>query len=47
MESLQKSMNGYKKQLEKGAVKEAYRGLMEYIMGLRTHFKNKYPGYFI
>jgi hypothetical protein len=40
-------MNEYKKQLEKGAVKKAYRGLMEYIMALRTHFKNNYPDYFV
>lgn len=37
----------YKKQLEKGAIKAAYRGLMEYIMDLKTHFKNKYPDYFV
>jgi hypothetical protein len=33
----------YKKQLAKGDIREAYRGLMEYIAQLRTHFKNKYP----
>lgn len=37
----------YRKQLEKGAIKVAYRGLMEYIMDLKTHFKNKYPDYFV
>jgi hypothetical protein len=36
-------MSEFKKQLEKGAIKEAYRGLMD----LKTHFKNKYPDYFI
>ena len=40
-------MNEYRKQLEKGDIQEAYRGLMEYIMGLRAHFKRKYPGYFV
>lgn len=45
MESLQKAMIEYRKQHEKGAIKEAYRGLMNYIMNLRTHFKNKYPQY--
>ena len=40
-------MNEYKKQLQKGAIKAAYKGLMEYIMGVRVHFKNKYPDYFI
>ncbi len=47
MASFQESMNEYRKQIEKGAIKEAYKGLMEYIMGLRAHFKNKYPDYFV
>ncbi len=38
-------MNEYKKQLQKGAVQKAYRGLMDYIMGLRSYFQNKYPAY--
>ncbi len=37
----------YKKQLEKGYIQEAYKGLMSYIMGLRTHFKKRYPGYIV
>jgi len=47
MESFHEYINEYRKQLEKGAIKEAYKGLMEYIMSLRTHFKNKYPDYFV
>jgi hypothetical protein len=47
MKSFQESMSEYRKQLEKGAIQEAYRGLMEYIMGLRTHFKAKYPDYVV
>lgn len=47
MESFQESMNEYRKQLEKGSIKAAYKGLMEYIMNLRTHFTNKYPDHFI
>jgi len=31
--------------MEKGDIKEAYRGLMEYIMNLRTYLNNKYPDY--
>jgi hypothetical protein len=38
-------MDEYKKQLEKGHIQKAYKGLMEYIADLRTHFKNKYPEY--
>jgi hypothetical protein len=47
MGSFQESINEYKKQLEKGAIQEAYKGLMEYIMDLKTHFKNKYPDYVV
>ena len=37
----------YKKQLDKGIIQKAYKGLMEYIMSLRTYFHNKYPDYFV
>ena len=47
MASFHQSMNEYKKQLEKGAIQEAYKGLMEYMMGLRTHFAKKYPDHFV
>ena len=33
--------------MEKGVIQAAYRGLLQYIMDLRTHFKNKYPDYFV
>lgn len=35
----------YRKQLEEGDIVTAYRGLMQYMMNLRTHFKNSYPEY--
>lgn len=47
MGSFQEYVYEYRKQLEKGAVQKAYKGLMEYIMDLRTYFKNKYPDYFV
>ena len=47
MEPFNEQIDEYRKQLEKGAIKKAYKGLMEYIMDLRTHFKNKYPDYFV
>jgi hypothetical protein len=40
MESFHEYINEYRKQLEKGAIQGAYKGLMEYIMSLRTHLKN-------
>jgi hypothetical protein len=47
MESLPESMKEYRTQLEKGVIQKAYRGLMQYIMDLRTHFANKYPDYIV
>ncbi len=43
MESFQDHMNEYRKQLEKGDIKKAYKGLMKYIQSLRLFIKNKYP----
>jgi hypothetical protein len=47
MKPFHENIDEYKKQLEKGAIQMAYKGLMEYVMDLRTHFKNKYPDYFV
>ena len=41
------SINEYRKQLEKGAIQAAYKGLMDYMMNLKTYFKNKYPDYLV
>jgi hypothetical protein len=45
MESFQEYVDEYKKQMDKAAIQKAYKGLMDYIMGLRTHLKTKYPDY--
>jgi hypothetical protein len=47
MNSFHEYMNEYRKQMRKGDIKEAYKGLMDYIMDLRTYFQNKYPDYFV
>lgn len=47
MEKFQECMNEYRKQLEIGAIQEAYKGLMKYILDLRTHFKSKFPDFFV
>lgn len=47
MKPFHEYMNEYKKQLRTGFVQKAYRGLMEYMLGLRTFFNNKYPDYFV
>jgi hypothetical protein len=39
------AMKGYQKQLAKGTIQEAYRGLMEYFQVLRRHFRQQYPDY--
>jgi hypothetical protein len=44
-DSFQENIAEYKKQMRLGAVPKAYRGLMEYILTLRNHFKNKYPDF--
>ncbi len=45
MSSFSENMKEYRKQLQKGAIQKAYQGLMDYIMGLRSYFENKYPDY--
>lgn len=47
MESFQENMQEYRDQLKKGAIQEAYKGLMAYIMSLRSNFMKKYPDYFV
>jgi hypothetical protein len=47
MESLPEYMDEYKKQMQLGHIPKAYRGLMSYIMALRTYFGDKYPDYFV
>lgn len=37
----------YRKQLAKGSIQAAYKGLMEYLMRLRTHFQKKYPDHVV
>jgi hypothetical protein len=41
----QTDMLEYRSQLEKGSIQRAYRGLMDFMMGLRTHFQKTYPQY--
>jgi hypothetical protein len=45
--SIQKDMNHFREQLKAGSIQKAYKALLGYIMDLRTHFKNRYPGYTI
>lgn len=47
MQPFQKYLSEYRKQLEKGNIRNAYKGLMEYFDGLRLHLQKKYPDYFL
>ena len=47
MESFHDDIIEYRKQMEKGVINKAYKGLMEYILNLRTYFRKKYPDYFV
>ncbi len=46
-ETLSQNITEYKRQMELGNVPKAYKGLMEYMMDLRTHFKNNFTEYAI
>ena len=37
----------YKRQIEIGDIQTAYRGLMEYLMSLRTTLKNRHPEFYV
>ncbi|HNQ25462.1 MAG: hypothetical protein BWY93_00748 [Euryarchaeota archaeon ADurb.BinA087] len=41
------AMSEYRSQMEHGVIRQAYRGLMEYMMDLRVHFERSYPDYVV
>ena len=47
MQSFDEYLVEYRKQLEKGAIQKAYKGLLEYMMDLRTQLKTRYADYFV
>jgi hypothetical protein len=47
VDSFQECIEEYRKQLEKGKIQKAYRGLMDYLADLRMDLQNKYPDYFV
>jgi hypothetical protein len=47
MEFSYEYMDEFKEQLKKGHIQKAYKGLIEYILGLKSYLKNKYPDYFV
>ena len=47
MDDFYEYIDEYKRLLKKGRIQKAYRGLMEYILGLKTYLNKKYPDYFV
>ena len=47
MRLLSENLIVYREQLQKGAIQEAYKGLMEYILSLKTQFKNRHPEFVV
>jgi hypothetical protein len=47
MDKFTESLGLFRNSLREGWVITAYRGLMEFMMGLRTQFARKYPDHFI
>lgn len=45
MTSFYEAMQEYHAQMQKGILPKAYKGLMEFILSLRTHLQKKYPEY--
>lgn len=40
-------IDGYRNLMQNGKIREVYIGLIEYVMDLKTYFKNNYPDYFV
>lgn len=47
MDKLAKAMDEYQKQLQKGEIQKAYRGILNFLNELKTHLGNKHPEYFV
>lgn len=45
MEAFQENMVEFRKQIQKGAIQQAYQGLMAYMLSLQKHFASTYPDY--
>ena len=45
MSTLQEAVTEYRKQMERGVVETAYRGLIEYVTSLKNDFGKAYPEY--
>jgi hypothetical protein len=44
MHSIREDTEEFRRQLERGSIQKAYRALIAYMMGLRTHLKKRHAG---
>jgi hypothetical protein len=42
MNTMRANMDAFQKELKKGAIQKAYKALLSYMLGLRTHFANNH-----
>lgn len=47
MGTFQDDVMEYRRQMEKGVIQRAYKGLMEYMLALRAHFEKKHPEFIV
>lgn len=47
MPSFSECMEEYRRQLARGIIQQAYKGLLEYMLELRSHFQSRHPDYFV
>jgi len=47
MATLQKCVSEYKRLLGKGEIQKAYKGILEYLLALRTHFEKQFPEWMV
>ena len=47
MDDFYEYIDEYKRHLKKGFIQKAYRGLIKYILSLKTYLNKKYPDYFV
>ncbi len=45
MKDFNDCVSEYRRQVQEGDIVKAYRGLMEYMMNLRNHFRDRFPEY--
>lgn len=47
MDTFHEAMMEYKQQMQSGVVPRAYRGIMEYMLGLKSYLQTEHPVYYV